>query len=485
MLMKIVTVVAAGIALAGMGGWWQSVASDKDVSAAVDEYVRREMRAEQIPGLALGVMRDGVLMKAQGYGSCNLELSVAVKPESMFQTGSVGKQFTATAVMMLVEEGKVKLDDPVSKYLPGTPPSWREITVRNLLTHTSGVADYETENSIKPGGLINLRQDYTEDELFQKIITMPLDFQPGEKWKYSNTGYVLLGFLIHKVTGEFYGDYLQQRIFQPLGMNATRIISEADIIPNRCAGYALVKGELKNQEWVSPTINTTADGALYTNVLDMARWDAALYTEKLLKKSSLQQIWTPVRLRNGKTYPYGFGWDVTEVNGHRLIAHDGAWQGFTTNISRYTDDKLTVVVLTNLDSEHAEPWKIARNVAGLYVPAVKPAELAPIEDKNPQVTALLRATIEWIAAGKVDPATFAPDFRKTIFPEGIAAMRENIQAYGDLKTVQLLGQREDASDEGEMQPVFVYRLAFEKKTVNMELTLDHNGKIAGLEPASE
>jgi len=173
------------------------------------------------------------------------------------------------------------------------------------------------------------------------------------------------------------------------------------------------------------------------------------------------------------------------VNGHRLIAHDGAWQGFTTNISRYTDDKLTVVVLTNLDSEHAEPWKIARNVAGLYVPAVKPAELAPIEDKNPQVTALLRATIEWIAAGKVDPATFAPDFRKTVFPEGIAAMRENIQAYGDLKTVQLLGQREDASDEGEMQPVFVYRLAFEKKTVNMELTLDHNGKIAGLEPASE
>jgi CubicO group peptidase (beta-lactamase class C family) len=333
--------------------------------------------------------------------------------------------------------------------------------------------------------LINLRQDYTEDELFQKIITMPLDFQPGEKWKYSNTGYVLLGFLIHKVTGEFYGDYLQQRIFQPLGMNATRIISEADIIPNRCAGYELVKGELKNQEWVSPTINTTADGALYTNVLDMARWDAALYTEKLLKKSSLQQIWTPVRLRNGKTYPYGFGWDVTEVNGHRLIAHDGAWQGFTTNISRYTDDKLTVVVLTNLDSEHAEPWKIARNVAGLYVPAVKPAELAPIEDKNPQVTALLRATIEGIAAGKADPEAFAPDFRKAVFPDGISAMRENMKVYGGLKSVQLMGRREDVSDEGEMQPVYVYRVAFEKKTLIWEMTLDRNGKIAGLEATSE
>ena len=483
--MRIFVMAVAGMALAGAGSWWQTAANDSDPSAAVDEYVQREMRAEKIPGLALGVMRDGVLVKARGYGFANVELSAAVRPESMFQTGSVGKQFAATAVMMLVEEGKVNLDDPISKYLPGTPASWKEITVRNLLTHTSGVADYETENSIKPGGLINLRQDYTEDELFQKIITMPLDFQPGEKWSYSNTGYVLLGFLIHKVTGEFYGDYLQQRIFQPLGMNATRIISEADIIPNRCAGYEFVKGELKNQEWVSPTINTTADGALYTNVLDMARWDAALYTEKLLKKSSLQQMWTPVTLRNGKTYPYGFGWDVAQVNGHRLIAHDGAWQGFSTNISRYTDDKFTVVVLTNLDSGHAQPWKVARTVAGFYVPAVKPVALAPIADKNPEVTALLRATIEGIAAGKGDPAAFAPDLRKALFPDGIAALQEKIRTNGALKKMQLMERREDVSEEGDAQPVFVYRAEFEKKTLNVDLTLDGDGRIAGLELGTE
>jgi CubicO group peptidase (beta-lactamase class C family) len=164
-------------------------------------------------------------------------------------------------------------------------------------------------------------------------------------------------------------------------MVSTRIISEADIIPNRSAGYQLVNGELKNQDWVSPTLNTTADGALYTNVVDMEKWDAALYTEKLLKKSSLEQIWTPVKLTDGKTYGYGFGWDVTSVNGHRLIEHGGAWQGFTTHISRYVDDKLTVIVLTNLSVENSQPDKIAHDVASIYIPAVTPPTTPAKEEK--------------------------------------------------------------------------------------------------------
>lgn len=351
-----------------------SSSTDGGISAKVDAYVNGEMRAEKIPGLALAIVRDGRIVKAKGYGLANIELDVPVKPETIFQTGSVGKQFTATAVMMLVEDGKIHLDDSIGKYLPGSPASWNNITVRNLLTHTSGVADYESDSLAKKGAaFINLRKDYTEDELFAKFGELPLDFQPGSKWRYSNSGYVLLGILIHKVTGQFYGDVLQERIFGPLGMTSTRIISEADIIPNRAAGYRLVNGEIKNQDWVSPSLNTTADGALYTNVIDMAKWDAALYTEKLLKKGSLDRMWSAVGLNDGKTAPYGFGWDVTEVNGHRLIEHGGAWQGFTTQISRYVDDRFTVIVLTNLDSEHAQPDKIAHEVAALYNPALTPA----------------------------------------------------------------------------------------------------------------
>ena len=250
--------------------------SGQDLDGLVDALVRAEMREQRIPGLALAVLRDGKVVKAQGYGLANVELNVAVKPETVFQTGSVGKQFAATAVMMLVEEGKVGLDDKLSKYLEGTPAAWQDVTVRNLLTHTSGIADYTGHEYTKARGLINLRGDYTEEELYQKLVQLPLNFETGTKWKYSNTGYVLLGFLIHKVTGEFYGDYLQERIFRPLGMSATRIISEADIVPNRASGYELVKGEIKNQGWVSATLNTTADGALYTNVLDLGKWDAAL-----------------------------------------------------------------------------------------------------------------------------------------------------------------------------------------------------------------
>jgi CubicO group peptidase (beta-lactamase class C family) len=170
------------------------------------------------------------------------------------------------------------------------------------------------------------------------------------------------------VTGKFYGDFLQERIFRPLGMTATRIISEADIIPDRSSGYRLVNGQLKNQEWVSPSLNTTADGALYTNVLDLAKWDAALYTERLLKRASFDQMWSPVKLNGGATYPYGFGWRITSVNGHRLLGHGGAWQGFTMSISRYVDDRLTIVVFTNLDENNSRPEDVAARVAAIYIP---------------------------------------------------------------------------------------------------------------------
>jgi CubicO group peptidase (beta-lactamase class C family) len=336
-------------------------------SAQVDAAVEAQRKAQKIPGLSLAVCLDGKVVKAGGYGLANVELDVPVRPETIFQTGSVGKQFTSIAIMMLVEEGKIGLDDKLIKYIPESPAAWKDVTIRELLTHTSGIADYGGEEETMGKGVINFRKDYIEEELVQAFAKMPMDFAPGEKWSYSNTGYVLLGIVIHRVTGKFYGDVWQERIFQPLGMTSTRIISEADIVPSRSSGYRLAKGELKNQEWVSPTLNTTADGALYTNVIDLAKWDAALYTTKLAKQSSLDAIWTPVRLNSGKTYPYGFGWDLEPKNGHRAVSHDGAWQGFTMSISRYTDDRLTVIVMTNLDSNNSKPERIVGDVAAIYL----------------------------------------------------------------------------------------------------------------------
>ena len=333
----------------------------------IDEYLRKEMQAQQIPGVALAVVRDGKIVLARGYGLANIEHQVPVKPETIFQSGSTGKQFTATAVMMLVEEGKLSLEDKITKYFPDAPESWRDITIRHLLTHTSGMTDYPPD--------FDMRRDYTEDELWARIKPIPLAFKPGEKWSYSNLAYVTLGILIHKVSGKFYGDFLQEQVFKPLEMSTARIISEVDIIPNRAAGYRVANGQLKNQNWVSPSLNTTADGALYLTVYDMAKWDAALYTEKLLKKSSLDQMWTPVTLSDGKTFPYGFGWGLGKVRGHRIIEHGGAWQGFKAQISRYVDDKLTIILFAN--QARANQTKLTHDIAAIVDPELAPASTQP------------------------------------------------------------------------------------------------------------
>ena len=328
------------------------------VSTKLDEYMQAEMKAQQIPGVSLAVIKDGRIVLAKGYGLANVEHRVPAKAETIFQSGSMGKQFTATAVMMLMEDGKLAIDDKLNKYFPDAPEAWRNVTIRHLLTHTSGMTDYPSD--------FDFRRDYTEDELYHRAKAIPLAFQPGEKWSYSNLGYVMLGILIHKVSGKFYGDFLQERVFKPLEMSTARVISESDIVPNRAAGYRLDKGQLKNQNWVSPSLNTTTDGALYMNVYDMAKWDAALYTEKLLKRSSLEQMWTPVKLNNGQTQPYGFGWALGEVKGHRYVQHGGAWQGFKAQIIRFVDDKFTVVLFAN--QARTNQSKLAQGVVALYHP---------------------------------------------------------------------------------------------------------------------
>jgi CubicO group peptidase (beta-lactamase class C family) len=328
----------------------------------VSDFVNAHLKKKQVPGCALMVRHNGKVVLAAGYGFANLEHGVRVTQQTVFQSGSIGKQFTAMAIMMLIEEQKLALEDPISKYLD-VPENWSAIRVRHLLTHTSGLGDYPESFS--------LQRDYTEDELLKMITAQRLAFAPGDRWSYSNLGYVTLGILIHKVSGEFWGAFLQQRIFAPLAMKHTRVISEADIIPNRAAGYVLKNGALKNQLWVSPTVNNTADGSLYFTVEELAKWDEALETRKLISRASYDQIWTPVKLNNGTTAPYGFGWRIAKTDsGHSLLEHGGAWQGFASYIVRYPEDRLTVAVLCNRAG--ASAGYIARHIAGLYVPSVAP-----------------------------------------------------------------------------------------------------------------
>jgi CubicO group peptidase (beta-lactamase class C family) len=326
----------------------------------VDDYIREEMNKQHIPGLSLAVIKDGKVIKAEGYGLANVELNVPVKANTVYQLQSITKSFTATGIMLLVEEGEVELSDKITKYLDGLPATWNEISVRHLLTHTSGIKDFINEPTV------DLRNEITPEAVIKSLADKPLNFQPGEKYTYSNTGYHLLGMIIHKVTGKLWGNFLRERIFEPLEMAETRVVSLSDVITNRASGYAWVDDKLQNGRFIAPTILSYAGGGLRSTVLDLVKWDAALYTEKILKRSSREQMWTAATLNDGSKTAYGYGWGIGKLQGHRRVGHNGAHAtGFHTTFNRYPDDKLSVTVLANQRGANTDA--IADGVAKFYL----------------------------------------------------------------------------------------------------------------------
>ncbi len=317
------------------------------------------MRKDHIPGLSLAVVKNGSVVKLRGYGWADVEQRVAATPKTVYQTGSIGKQFTAMLVLMLAGDGVLHLDDKITEYLGAPNPAWRDITIRMLLTHTSGISNDALDDG-------NLSLTYTNDQVLKMIAKTPLDFAPGTKWKYSNCGYELLGFIIQKATGTFYGDLLARRVWTPLGMTSTRIIDLADIVPHRAPGYVWYAGKLQNQPYVSQSWNTTADGSMYTTVEDIVKWIAALDAHRFISAAVYNEMYAPVRLANGTTKPYGFGWRLATYEGGRVYYHDGVWQGFTGAVHRYVDAHVSVVVLSNMGDSDAVS-DLGDSVARAYI----------------------------------------------------------------------------------------------------------------------
>ncbi len=455
--------ISTFLSLFVISGFAQS--SSEALEANVDEFVKAQMENRKIPGVSLAVVKDGKPVIVKGYGLANMEHNVPVKPETIFQSGSVGKQFTSMAVMILVEEGKIGLDEKISKYLGDVPASWAKMTIRHLLTHTSGMTDYSPT--------FDFRRDYTEAEILKMAKEVPVAFAPGEKWQYSNLGYVTLGIIVGKVSGRFYGDFLQERVFKPLGMTTARVISEADIVPNRSAGYRLVKGELKNQEWVSPSVNSTADGALYLTALDMMKWDDALTSGKLISKSGYEALWKPVKLNSGKDHSYGFGWTVKSVNGSRVIEHGGAWQGFKSHIARYPDEKLTVIMFANL--ENMDPTKFAHGVVEIIEPKLIPK---PVADPDPKITAEYKSLFEKTVAGTVDQKQFSPELQKAIFGQP-DRLFEFVKGLGPILKFSIAERTQTDI------PTYTYQIEYGEMSLVLLIARDAAGKVVlfGLEPS--
>lgn len=329
---------------------------DAHIQAHVEAHIEAHMERHKIPGLSVAILRQGTLVHAEGYGLANIEHQARATVDTIYQTASAGKQFTAALILLLAERGILRVDDRIAPHFDTAPAAWNNITVRHLLTHTSGISD-------EGFGELNLRLDYTDSELVTAIASAPIAFEPGTAWSYSNSGYILLGILIARITGRFYAELLREWIFTPLEMTTARVISEEDIIPNRAAGYRLDGGLLRNQEYVSPTLNRTADGGLYVTILDLAKWDRELRTGTLLSQASREAMWSAVTLTNGATYPYGFGWSIGSSPRGRMVEHDGEWQGFSTHLARYLDDGLSIMILSNLSD--APVSDLARDLSTL------------------------------------------------------------------------------------------------------------------------
>jgi CubicO group peptidase (beta-lactamase class C family) len=255
----------------------------------VDDFVKAAMQRQHVPGVSIVVIKDQKIVKSEGYGLANVELNVPATADTVYKIGSVSKQFIASGIMLLVKEGRINLEDNVSKYLEGTPDSWKTITIRHLLTHTSGIVreapgfdPFKVQNDV---------------DVIKTAYALPLRFSPGEKWEYCNVGYFTLAEIIHKVTGQPWGDFLRDRLFAPLEMKSTRTTTITDLVANRANGYVWGKGKFEN----APNyFALRPSGAFLSTVTDLAKWEAALATHKLLDQSSLDQMWTPVKLNNGR-----------------------------------------------------------------------------------------------------------------------------------------------------------------------------------------
>lgn len=348
-----------------------ALAEDANVTAsraAVAAYVEQN----QFAGAVL-VAKDGKPVFREGFGLANREWNVPNTPDTAFRLGSITKQFTAASILQLADAGKLSLDDKISKYYAKAPATWSAITIKHLLTHRSGIPSYTNlpEFFEKQAGVSR-----TPEEIVELTSQMPLAFEPGTKFEYDNTGYVLLGYVIEKVTGQPYAAYLQDHIFGPLGMKRSGYDNTTDILPGRASGYGIENGVWLNSQYLSMTLPHAA-GSLYSTVDDLLIWDEALYGGKVVSAASLADMLTD----HGDAYGYGIG--PTEFEGHKVFRHSGGIPGFSTDMARFPDDGLTVIVLSNL--EIARSSRIDDEIARLWLglppppppPALVPVTVAP------------------------------------------------------------------------------------------------------------
>lgn len=440
--------------------------------AAVEDIVRTALDEGRVPGMAVAVVRREETLMARGFGTADLETGAPVTERTMFQSGSLGKQWTSAGIMALVEDGLIDLDASVGTYIHEAPEAWEPITIRHLLTHSSGIPDYTSDG-------FDYETDYSESDLVAMASGLELEFPAGARWNYSNTGYVMLGVVMSRVTGRPYWEFLRERIFDPAGMPTIRVNTQSDVVPHRAQGYIPSEHGWQHAGYVAPTTNTTADGSMLVSLQDMIAWNDVVSRRVVLSEESWRVILSPMTLNSGRSYPYGFGWFLEKAGGQDVHQHGGTWQGFVTQFTRYDDDDLAIIVLGNARSMAV--GSVAAQIASRLDPdlATQSPPSTPIPDVDPEATAYVAETLERIANGDLELGDFA-FVRQTLFPRIRAALIGQLRGMGPPDRLELLASETIGDDRS-----FQYWAWYGDQRVRVMVSLGPDGGLTALRVVRE
>ena len=405
----------------------------QDYTGPSDRFVQAFVAQKRFQGSVL-LARDGQPLFRKSYGMANAEWDVANTPDTRFRLGSITKQFTSALILQLVEQGKVKLEDSIRKYYPGAPESWQPITIHHLLSHESGIPSYTDLPGFfeKQAGTAR-----TPLEIIELTRDKPLEFTPGTKYKYDNSGYILLGYVIEQVTGRSYEQQLHSAILDPLGMHETGFDHYTEIIPHRAEGYENNNGKLARARFLDMSLPYAA-GSLYSSVDDLLKWDQALYGTKVLSEASKEKMWTP------NLSDYGYGWMISKRFGFQAVEHGGGINGFNTMIIRIPEKKLLAVVLSNVNTNATGQIAASLLQIGLGQNVTPPQVHTAVP--------LTSATLEPLAG----VYAFNPNFKLTIRPDGD----------------HLSGQ---ATGQGSLPLYAISQSRFFNDTIGLEIEFDKSG----------
>lgn len=436
---------------------------------AVDKVIMAEMKSSRIPGLSLVVVQHDKVIKRTAYGINDLEHNTPMTTDLVFESGSIGKSFTATLTLLLVEEGKLSLEDTLEKRLPKCPERWKAITLRQLLNQVSGLPDY----ALVPG--LGLVETWTYDQWLEKMGPVPFDFPAGKAFAYSNSDYLIMGKVIEAITKEPYPETVKKRIFDVAGMKRSYLADQQLIVPHRAHGYMKGPEGFANGLFISPGY---ADGSFINHPDDLVAYERALRKKKILKPESLLIAQTSAKLPSGRKTTYGMGWFVRNVYGTPVVSHGGNTAGFFASLTRIESVDMTIVLMGNVFDVSGDT--VALKVAQEYVPELKPKKLSEKPDPDPTRTAVLLKALKSLAAQKPDDSLLDPEMAARLRTGRGQMGMSGLARFSKVTTLKFL---EAVPDEPDL--LVRYRVEVDGKPVVVLFTVTAEGKVFGVSARNE